>query len=312
MKSFRYAVLSILLCCSTEAFSWDSFGHMLIAELALDELSPAKQRQIEQEAFSLVRQQASKQRLYLMRTFPDTSAFAQLSVFADTHRNETIAALYAKFASKIPSQFASIAEETTTSWHYKNQFFQDLSAAHPEALEPLVCEDDSKTNVAWAVKNLQLAFKEAETPEDKALAMGLLIHFVGDAHQPLHGISRVDAQCRSDRGGNAFCVAYRGIGKSCEKTLHAHWDQSLGFYKEYATVAEAVDYISRVKVKDSDVEILNPDTWLKESFSYARFVYSLKEGDEGDSYYINEGQIISYQRQALAAKRLARILDELY
>jgi len=73
MKSFRYAVLSILLCCSTEAFSWDSFGHMLIAELALDELSPAKQRQIEQEAFSLVRQQASKQRLYLMRTFPDTS-----------------------------------------------------------------------------------------------------------------------------------------------------------------------------------------------------------------------------------------------
>lgn len=312
MQYFRYLFCSLLVGLSVPAFSWDSFGHMVIAELALAELSPAKQRKIEQQAFSLVRQQETETRLYLMRTFPGTSAFAQLSVFADTHRNDNLSELYGKYGKEIPSQFKEVADDNSSSWHYKNQFYRDLPIAHPDAPAPLTCEDTETTNVAWAIENLQLALKEMSTPEDQALALGLLIHFVGDAHQPLHGISRVDENCNSDRGGNTFCVTYRGIGKSCETTLHGYWDQSLDFYKEYNTVAEAVEFVARVEVKDADAVILDPDEWLTESFRYARFIYSVKEGTEGDPYYIEEGQIISYERQALAAKRLARILDDLY
>ena len=51
--------------------------------------------------------------------------------------------------------------------------------------------------------------------------MRLLIHYVGDIHQPLHGVSRVDSEYpKGDRGGNSFHVQT----KNGAKNLHAVWD----------------------------------------------------------------------------------------
>ena len=55
----------------------------------------------------------------------------------------------------------------------------------------------------------------------KSFALRLLIHYVGDIHQPLHSTSRVDSKYpRGDAGGNLFHVP----SKEGAKNLHAVWD----------------------------------------------------------------------------------------
>lgn len=52
-------------------------------------------------------------------------------------------------------------------------------------------------------------------------AMRLLIHYVGDVHQPLHATSRFNKDYPSgDRGGNSFHIP----SKFGAKNLHSFWD----------------------------------------------------------------------------------------
>ena len=285
---------------------------MVIAEYALQQLEPKVQRKLEQQAFALVRRQEAEKRLYLMRAFPGSTAFAQLSVFADTHRSKSLHQLYTEFGSGLPSNFASYADKNTSTWHYKNQPFYSSSIQIPGAASAPQCDLSEQTDIGWAITALQGAFNDAESEQNQILALALLIHLVGDAHQPLHAISRVDNDCESDRGGNRFCVAYATNSYRCETNLHSLWDSALGFFADYDSIEQAVEFLKRVEVKDTDADNLDPDVWLSEGFGEARFVYSIKEGSGGDAYYISEGQIIAYERMALAAERLANMLEQLY
>ena len=57
--------------------------------------------------------------------------------------------------------------------------------------------------------------------EGKSYALRLLIHYLGDIHQPLHATSRVDKQYpKGDAGGNFFHVTQKGDVKN----LHSVWD----------------------------------------------------------------------------------------
>ena len=313
MFPFRYLLIVIALLLAPPAYSWNAFGHMLIAELALQKLDPKLQRKIESLSFSLVKQQDSDKRLYLMRTYQGASAFAQLSVFADDWRNESIGSLFEQYGQNIPANFADIADQNTSRWHYKNTAFAAEGLRQPGSqASARQCDLSESVDVAWAVEQLQEAFKEAETQQDQVLLLALLIHFVSDAHQPLHGISRVDDNCESDRGGNRFCFVYHNNSYSCETNLHSLWDRGVGFFESFDRIADAAEYVSRVEVDENQAKNLNPDDWLAEGFRKARFIYSIKDGSGGDSYYIKEGQIISYERIALAAERLALILNQLY
>ena len=52
----------------------------------------------------------------------------------------------------------------------------------------------------------------------------MLIHYVGDVHQPMHTLSRINANYPAgDRGGNSVPLkSYKSI-----KELHAAWDSVL-------------------------------------------------------------------------------------
>jgi len=61
--------------------------------------------------------------------------------------------------------------------------------------------------------------------------MRLLIHYVGDIHQPLHCTSRVNHDYpKGDRGGNNVPIAPRGDINE----LHAVWDSVVYEYDGYA------------------------------------------------------------------------------
>ena len=58
----------------------------------------------------------------------------------------------------------------------------------------------------------------------KSFGLRLLIHYLGDIHQPLHCTARVDKQFpQGDKGGNLFSLPnHLSIGD-----LHAVWDSIL-------------------------------------------------------------------------------------
>ena len=63
--------------------------------------------------------------------------------------------------------------------------------------------------------------KISNEDDAKSFALRLLIHYVGDIHQPLHATSRVDSKYpKGDAGGNFFHVPQKGDVKN----LHSVWD----------------------------------------------------------------------------------------
>lgn len=67
--------------------------------------------------------------------------------------------------------------------------------------------------------------------EAKSFALRLIIHFVGDIHQPFHCANRVnDDFPEGDKGGNLFTLPYH-FGTS---DLHGVWDALI--YEYHATV----------------------------------------------------------------------------
>lgn len=105
-----------------------------------------------------------------------------------------------------------------SKWHYVNiPWSVDGSAfAIPEPPHVVSALEDS----------LRTLRNAATSPEKKAEALGMLIHFVGDIHQPMH------ATDRGDRGGNGVLIAsvpFTDLWPGTVPNLHAFWDKAFRF-----------------------------------------------------------------------------------
>ncbi len=302
-KRSLLVIFLVMSVVSPLSWGWNTYGHLLTADFALTKLAPAKQRAFDQLAFTLVRQMEAEKRLYLMRTFEDTSAFAHLSVLPDDWRGVKVSELFDQYGEGVPEQLARYADTTTDTWHYINQPYQ-----LGDSVQACGVDED---NVATVLPNLIEAYKSSSSEANKALILAFIVHLVSDAHNPVHTVTRVDDECEHDRGGNRFCVAYRRGSSTCEENLHQAWDRALGFFEDYEKVADAQDFLGYVKVDENAAAELEPSVWVEEGLALARIVYSTTEGQTLDPFYIDEGKIISYEQIALSAARLAAILDEL-
>ena len=69
--------------------------------------------------------------------------------------------------------------------------------------------------------------------ELKSYALRLLIHYIGDLHQPLHSTSRVNPQYpKGDAGGNFVKIPTKGGAKN----LHSVWDSVIYEYTATPTM----------------------------------------------------------------------------
>ena len=130
-------------------------------------------------------------------------------------------------------------------------------------------------------------------PEEDAVsvAVRLLIHYVGDIHQPLHATSRVDHEYpKGDFGGNTVHLP----AKDGVTNLHALWD-SVGYeFSGYAKLPftdsdwalngkRAEDLVQRHPLSSIKVDVTNldPQAWADESFAVSeKFVYTGVENDQ--------------------------------
>lgn len=126
----------------------------------------------------------------------------------------------------------------------------------------------------------------------RAEALRFLVHFVGDAHQPLH------AGYRPDRGGNRYQVQWQGRGTN----LHAIWDSKVLASAGQAWPAQAARLAQAPLPADG-----TPAQWSEESCRASRAIYP--RGHRVDARYLAHQRPLAERQVRLAAARLAALLN---
>lgn len=138
----------------------------------------------------------------------------------------------------------------------------------------------------------------------KKFYLKLLIHFVGDMHQPLH-VGRTNLV-----GGNRIRVQWFNTPSN----LHVVWDESLiGYqqltYKDYAEVINHITAAQRAAWQKQSIA-----EWMAESYLIAETLYpEIKEDNQKLSYKYNFQHIATVNQQLLkGGVRLAGLLNEIF
>ncbi|RZK35358.1 MAG: hypothetical protein EOO61_12025, partial [Hymenobacter sp.] len=186
--------------------------------------------------------------------------------------------------------------KATASWHFLNLPLGLDRAAFDKAVK-----GQSQQNVYTAILAQEKVLQDgSSTREQKVVALKFLVHFIGDAHQPMH-ISRAE-----DKGGNTIQVQYDGRGIN----LHSLWDSRL-IDKEglsYSELAGKVDQASPELVKQG--ANTDPLSWIYESYQISSKLYHEVEKSNklGEDYYQAHIGIVN-ERLELAGLRLAVVLN---
>lgn len=158
-------------------------------------------------------------------------------------------------------------------------------------------------NIVWALETLIAELKEgglSETDEREKLKM--VMHMVGDIHQPLH------VGTGDDRGGNDVRVQWMG-GNS---NLHRVWDSDIinSFQMSFTELAQELNTATPeqiIKWQQATVR-----DWAHESMSYRDQVYDLPSNVRLGYEYRFYNKDIVYLRLLQAGVRMAGVLNDIY
>ena len=151
---------------------------------------------------------------------------------------------------------------------------------------------------------------------DQKKAMQVLVHLVGDVHQPLHAAENHDGGGNGVIIANRWCKNMKGENVLCN--LHTYWDNTL--VKLARGNSSDAEFVKALAAMDADGGG-TPDSWIKESnelasqrvHTYAGFACSVAKKDVLlDSAYDEASTTLVKSRLATAGKRLAVLLNEIY
>lgn len=183
------------------------------------------------------------------------------------------------------------------TWHYKNI---DDGVAYADA--PLLETGDVVRAINEQVAILQ---NPQSSKEEKQLALKIVVHLLGDIHQPMH------MGHASDLGGNRWTVNYFGRGSN----LHSVWDSSVPEAAHKWTYTEWNDQINRPTEEEIAVIVAdgNPEKWGEETFEICKQVYSKTPQDANISYdYVSEWTPVIENQLLKGGLRLADILNSIF
>lgn len=183
------------------------------------------------------------------------------------------------------------------TWHYKNI---DDGFEYVEA--PLHKDGD----IVRAIhKQVEILKNPQASKEDQQLALKILVHLMGDIHQPMH------MGHASDLGGNRWPVKYFGR----DSNLHSVWDSSVPESAHKWTYTEWNNQINRA-TPEQKLEILadgTPEKWGEETFDICKSVYILTPQGTDISYdYISLWTPVVEDQLLKGGLRLADVLNSIY
>jgi hypothetical protein len=308
-RLFRWALAFLLIApwMPKPLAAWDAEGHELVATMAFDRLNPKAQKAVT----DLARQVENPDQAYDAIT---------LACWMDDLRKNTVMPYHGMFLS----------------WH-----FIDIGLEPGDPQPSLDPGDDNEAhgNVVQALKRAVVVLKGGTDPyiKTKAVACALVMHLVGDIHQPLHCATKYfisGGRLHQDAGGNKEEVLNGPPGET-RFNLHAFWDsawrasfdeagglvvldsryQEQGRHDPQTVQALAHALERQPPPPGADLET-HIDSWARESNAIARdFVYPELTVTENKKYcrlssgYVSKANALARQRLVLAAWRLAALLN---
>lgn len=184
----------------------------------------------------------------------------------------------------------------TKTWHYKNVdqgFTYDTMEQEPNG------------DVVTAIKSqLEVLKSKESTTEQKQLALKIIIHLVGDLHQPMH------MGHRTDLGGNKWLVNH--FNRSTN--LHSLWDTQMiesGHSWSHTEWTEELNRISKNEIKNVCKGSI--DDWAKETLAIATDIYNSTPEKSRLSYdYHAKWTPIVEQQLLHGGLRLAFLLNQIF
>lgn len=205
-RVFFQTAVAVLLA-GAPAAAWDAGGHMLTGQIAWERLRPEVRAQVSALAAKLPNEYNARQ----------PYNFVTAPVWMDDMR--------------------SMPKYPWSKLHY-------VTLEYTAAGTPIVIPEPP--HILSGIADCIAALKSADTPEERRVeALGMLVHFVGDLHQPLHA-----TDWAGDRGGNGYLimgVTFSDLMPKMTANLHTFWDKA---YRFDTKAGKAVEVWRCPEIKD--------------------------------------------------------------
>ncbi len=269
----KLSQLALILSCiffSLSARSWDALGHKVVAQIAWDNLSAHSRLRF--SAYNRVLSHAVAANTWL-----------DAAVWLDTLHSRALSQL-------------------------RPMHYIDLPVAFDGSSLKQVKANRMNAVLAYQQALIRLNAPLADAVE-RAIALRILLHVVGDLHQPMHAVTCVSKQHpEGDRGGNLTFLRKNSVSRN----LHQYWDRGAGVLSGSATSAHVRKIARQIETRypcnqlSSDA---NPTHWAQESHQIAvNEIYPQLQQLVEPQGMINARQRVQ-QQLALAGCRLAMMLN---
>ena len=185
------------------------------------------------------------------------------------------------------------------TWHYAN--FSDRLDF--QALKTQM-DQDTTSNIYNRIKFLSSELKGKKHDQiKKQLYLRMLVHLVGDIHQPMH------MGKKEDSGGNGIKVFWFGQTSN----IHRVWDSDLVEFQQlsYTEYTKAINFPTPLQVKTWQKDDLA--VWANESYQASRKIYNEIKPDERLGYRYNFVNVeIMNERLLKGGVRLAGLLNRIF
>ncbi len=182
----------------------------------------------------------------------------------------------------------------TNTWHW---------VTIPDGMTYEEAEKNSDGDIIWALEKLIDELKEGGlSAEQEYDHLKMVMHMVGDIHQPLH------VGTGDDMGGNQVRVQWMGNNSN----LHRVWDTDMIMSRQmsYTELAMNIDTIDPEKVAEWQSATVRE--WAYESVSYREDVYDIPDNNRIGYEYRYKNYDTVQKRLVQAGVRLAGVLNDIY
>ena len=180
-------------------------------------------------------------------------------------------------------------------WHYANLNLEESYQAS---------EKNPEGDIVQAIEKCILVLKNKNaSKENRQFHLKLLVHLIGDLHQPLH------LGKREDKGGNAVSIKWFG-GRS---NLHRLWDSNMidSSQLSYSELTRNLPVLS--KAQKEQITSSSLKDWIKEVHELTNQIYEQLPEDTNLGYEYRYLNFDTVRMQLLkSGLRLAAVLDEVF
>lgn len=261
----RALLATALLVAAPAALAWGPLGHRIVADLAQPRLTPVARAEVERLLAS-----------------EHAASLADVADWADRLRDDPA------------PDMAALATETAPL-HYVNM--------HDSCIYKPARDCPDGRCVVHAISHYARVLGDRRLPTAvRAQALNFVVHFVGDAQQPLH------AGYKDDKGGNEIQVRFEGRGSN----LHRVWDSGL-LSTRHIDAAEYAALLDRQGSLDPPEPVAPFDNaavhWVEQSCRIVRDDGVYPSGHRIGAAYVARMRPIAERQLRLGGARLAALLN---